>query len=136
MTDSFSIWMRAAIRSHLELNWTSNDDHRLTLAVDVPSTEVPLGRRRTLAHAQRWEREFSQVPVDLLDLILIPPLTQQPVRRSVDAGIRIIAVEVEQFCRPGIFLRGRDPTFPYFTQAKNQSAANGNIALLVQFGNQ
>ena len=122
--------------SHLELNRTSNDDHRLTLAVDVPSTVVPLRGRLTLVRPQRWEREFSQFLVDPLDLILIPPLTQQPFRRSVDAGIRIIAVQVEQFCRPVISLGGRDPTFPIFAQAKDQGPANGNIALLVQFGNQ
>ena len=101
MTDPFS--MLGLTFSHPELNRTSNDDHRLTLAVDVPSTDVPLRGRLTLVRPQRGEGEFSQFLVDPLDLILIPPLTQEPFRRPMDAGIGIIAVEVDEFLRPVAF---------------------------------
>jgi hypothetical protein len=76
MIDPFS--MLGLPFSHLEFNRPWNDDHRLTLTVDVPSTDVPFGGRPTLVRFERWESEFSEFLVAPLYLIDIPQLAQQP----------------------------------------------------------
>ncbi len=78
MTDLFSMLAASFSHlSHLELNRTWNNDHRLTLAIDVPSTVVLLRRRFSLLCPERGQRELYKSLVDALELILIPPLMKQ-----------------------------------------------------------
>src|SRR4051812_13146992 len=69
--------------TYFELDRAIDHGERLTLVVDVPATLAAL-------------LQLHQHHIALLELPLLPPLPQGPLRRTVDAGIGVVAVAVKQ----------------------------------------
>ena len=80
-------------RAHAELHRTFDHGERLPLTVDVPPR---------CPHVL----ELHQLGIHLLEFLLLPPLPQGPFRRTVDAGVGVVAVEVEQLGDQRLTLAG------------------------------
>ena len=75
-------------QSFLELD----EGERQSLAAQVPAAVTPV--------------PASEPGIDLIDLRLLLPLPQGPLDRTMDAGVGVNAVEVEQFPNQGLPLAG------------------------------
>ena len=80
-------------RAHAKLDRAIDDHECLPLAVDIPAAATPL-------------LDLRQFGFGDLELLLLPPLPQGPFRRPVDAGIRVVAIEVEQLAEQRLPLAG------------------------------
>src|SRR5439155_2999903 len=70
-------------RAHTELDWSVDLHEGLPLAVDKPAPPA-------------WLLELGQPGVGGLELLLLAPLPEGPPDRSVDAGIGVVAIALEE----------------------------------------
>src|SRR5207245_11222786 len=90
-------------RAHAKLDGAWDNYHRLSLAVQVPIAALPVvvrGHQLLDLCPPLFLLALVDDPlsVGFLELMLLSPAAQQPLRRPMDAGVRIFAIQLE--CLP------------------------------------
>ena len=82
--------------------------------------------RRLLTNQRRSPRilELAQLGIGGLERVVLLPLAQDPFGCAVDAGVGVVAIEVEQLGDQGLAVTGGEGIGPVGSQGQDQGAAD------------